>query len=112
MVTGKTGTAARAKRRQLREKAATPEGAAPIDRAAVFDRDNGYCYVCKLKVAWELMTLDHVVPLAKGGAHTEDNLRVAHRACNSEKGTDDAEAPRKPGLRRTRRLETVRRRAS
>lgn len=110
MVTGKTGAANRAKRRRSREKAASD--GTPIDRAAIYARDNGYCWICKLHVAFELMTLDHVVALANGGKHTEDNLRVACRGCNSEKGTTDGEAPKRPGLRRSRRLETVRRRAS
>ena len=31
-------------------------------------------------------SIDHVIPLAKGGTHTWDNVRVAHRICNSIKG--------------------------
>ena len=30
-------------------------------------------------------TVDHVVPLAKGGTHTWDNVRLAHMICNSLK---------------------------
>lgn len=30
-------------------------------------------------------SIDHVVPLAKGGKHSWDNVRVAHRICNSMK---------------------------
>jgi 5-methylcytosine-specific restriction endonuclease McrA len=29
---------------------------------------------------------DHVVPLTKGGSNTPDNVRLAHRGCNSSKG--------------------------
>lgn len=29
---------------------------------------------------------DHIIPLAKGGTHTWDNMQVAHIICNSEKG--------------------------
>jgi 5-methylcytosine-specific restriction endonuclease McrA len=32
------------------------------------------------------ITLDHVIPLTRGGAHTASNLRVACRSCNSSKG--------------------------
>ena len=31
-------------------------------------------------------SIDHVIPLARGGTHTWDNVRVAHRICNSIKG--------------------------
>ena len=31
-------------------------------------------------------TLDHIVPLAKGGGHVWANVQVAHAICNSEKG--------------------------
>lgn len=30
-------------------------------------------------------TLDHIIPLAKGGSHTWDNVQVAHAICNSKK---------------------------
>lgn len=30
-------------------------------------------------------TLDHIVPLSKGGGHTWDNVQVAHAICNSRK---------------------------
>ena len=31
-------------------------------------------------------TLDHVIPLAKGGAHARANVRCAHLICNLRKG--------------------------
>ena len=31
-------------------------------------------------------TLDHIVPMAKGGGHVWANVQVAHAICNSEKG--------------------------
>lgn len=35
------------------------------------------------------MTLDHIVPLSRGGPHTLANSQLAHRSCNSRKGTRD-----------------------
>jgi 5-methylcytosine-specific restriction endonuclease McrA len=32
------------------------------------------------------MTLDHLIPLSKGGNHTSDNLALAHGRCNSRRG--------------------------
>lgn len=31
-------------------------------------------------------SIDHIVPMSKGGGHTWDNVQVAHIICNSEKG--------------------------
>jgi 5-methylcytosine-specific restriction endonuclease McrA len=30
-------------------------------------------------------TVDHIIPLAKGGTHTWDNVQLAHWSCNSDK---------------------------
>ncbi len=40
------------------------------------------CFYCREKTK---LTLDHVVPLAKGGAHSIGNLVMACRSCNSSK---------------------------
>lgn len=31
-------------------------------------------------------TVDHIIPLSKGGTHTWDNVQLAHMCCNSGKG--------------------------
>lgn len=31
-------------------------------------------------------TIDHIIPMSKGGGHTWDNVQVAHAICNSKKG--------------------------
>ena len=56
-----------------------------IDRAAIIARDKGKCYLCgKEPKGWHL-TLDHMVPLSRGGDHTPENLRVCCRKCNNAK---------------------------
>lgn len=57
-----------------------------VDRYLVFERDNYTCYLCCKVVKKGDESLDHVVPLTRGGTHTYDNLRLAHRSCNSRKG--------------------------
>ena len=70
-----------------------------IDIRRVYEKDNGICYLCKCKVdvndyktdgetfirGANYPSIDHVVPLAKGGKHSWDNVRLAHRKCNWEK---------------------------
>ena len=30
-------------------------------------------------------TIDHIIPMSKGGGHTWDNVQIAHAICNSRK---------------------------
>lgn len=64
----------------------------PIDSADVFERDGWRCGVCGGDVDPLLRhpdplsaSLDHVVPLSRGGTHTLDNVRCAHLRCNVRK---------------------------
>jgi len=66
----------------------------------LFRRDAGVCHICGGKCNAEDFTvidgtfiagdwypsIDHVVPLIKGGIHSWDNVKLAHRRCNSRKG--------------------------
>lgn len=52
---------------------------------AVIDACDGTCSYCLKK--FDKLTLDHVVPLSRGGSHTYDNLVGACLACNLAKGT-------------------------
>jgi hypothetical protein len=47
-----------------------------------FNRSCAYCLSSS-----EEMTMDHMVPLSRGGTHTADNVVPACRFCNSRKGT-------------------------
>ena len=58
-----------------------------IERKTIILRDGQCCYLCGVELSIHEVTLDHVVALANGGSHTEDNLRVACRECNSRKGS-------------------------
>ena len=42
------------------------------------------CYYCN---STEHLTIDHLVPLSRGGSNTPDNIVPACKACNSRKGT-------------------------
>lgn len=61
-------------------------------RYRIHRRDKWICHICGDPVnrvatfpAPDYPTLDHVVALAAGGAHHEDNLKTAHSICNSRK---------------------------
>lgn len=70
------------------------DSAVPIDRLAILERDGYVCHLCldpiprvaESPVDPLAPTLDHVIPLARGGAHHPDNLAAAHFICNSRKG--------------------------
>ncbi|MGK5083949.1 HNH endonuclease [Bdellovibrionota bacterium FG-1] len=47
--------------------------------------NQGLCYYCGQRVESRQLTMDHVVPLARGGTSTEGNIVAACRECNREK---------------------------
>lgn len=63
---------------------------------SLYKRDGGICYLCGRPTRLEDYTerggtiicgdwypsIDHVIPLAHGGLHSWDNVRLAHRRCN------------------------------
>lgn len=57
-----------------------------IDRLSIFERDKGICHICGKNVDPNYWDLDHVIPLSKGGAHTQFNVAVSHPFCNRSKG--------------------------
>ena len=56
-----------------------------VDATAIYARDGGRCHVCGKKVKRARVSLDHLLPLSKGGAHAPWNVRLAHRHCNSQR---------------------------
>lgn len=45
----------------------------------------GECYYCHCKVPPQELTMDHIVPLARGGQSTRGNVAPACKSCNSRK---------------------------
>jgi len=66
----------RAKARELRKSAWWKSRIAP-----------GTCHYCGRRVGAAALTLDHIVPLARGGRSTRGNCVPACRECNSAKKT-------------------------
>lgn len=66
----------------------------------LFRMSGGVCYLCGGACDWNAKiiingrpyakakypSIDHVIPLSKGGEHSWNNVRLAHLGCNSSKG--------------------------
>lgn len=54
-------------------------------RKRIWERGGGLCYLCGDPVTFDEFTIDHVIPLSKGGSNLDSNKRPAHYACNQAK---------------------------
>ncbi|KAL3824629.1 hypothetical protein ACJIZ3_020658 [Penstemon smallii] len=59
-----------------------------LSRKNIFHRDNFTCQYCS---SIENLTIDHVLPIARGGKWTWENLVAACAKCNSKKGQKTVE---------------------
>lgn len=64
-----------------------------VDRGAIFERDGGMCQICKKPVRLDREfphplspSLDHILPISKGGTHEPRNVQLTHWICNHRKG--------------------------
>lgn len=55
-------------------------------REELYENSGGICGICGKKVSKYTYTIDHVIPLSRGGTNNPDNLRVVHCDCNKLKG--------------------------
>lgn len=67
-----------------------------LSRQNIFLRDSHTCQYCRAKFSEKRLTIDHVVPLSKGGRHEWTNVVTACSSCNNKKGD---KSPEKSGLR-------------
>lgn len=63
-----------------------------VNKQNVFRRDRWVCGICRKKVDRRLsyphprsVSLDHVIPLSRGGEHSYVNVQCSHLVCNLEK---------------------------
>jgi 5-methylcytosine-specific restriction endonuclease McrA len=76
-----------------------------ISLERLIDRDNGICQLCGEPIDKDdyyydeennfitgnkYPSIDHIIPVIKGGTHTWDNVQLAHRHCNSIKSGQSA----------------------
>lgn len=85
---------------QIKRRHRLARGATNISPRRVYERDDRMCALCHRATdhprVWKdwmvnkrwlpnAPTVDHIIPLAKGGTHTWDNVQLAHWSCNSTK---------------------------
>ena len=94
----KANNATHEHRRRARIEAAMVDRDITVD--GLFKRDGGICHLCGGRCDYEdfvvvngtticgdwYPSIDHVIPLSKGGEHSWSNVKLAHRICNSIKG--------------------------
>jgi 5-methylcytosine-specific restriction endonuclease McrA len=56
-------------------------------RNEIYLRDNKKCYICETLLGAKDFELDHLVPVARGGDNSPENLAVCCTFCNRSKGT-------------------------
>ncbi len=64
-----------------------------IDALTLFTLYGWHCFICNEPIDrerrtpdWRAATIEHVVPISRGGTHTWDNVVPAHLRCNEMKG--------------------------
>jgi 5-methylcytosine-specific restriction endonuclease McrA len=65
-------------------------GGSDLNVAQIADRDGHTCGICGGPVDMHVPglfgpSIDHVVPVSRGGSNEADNLQLAHRICNIRK---------------------------
>jgi 5-methylcytosine-specific restriction endonuclease McrA len=62
-----------------------------LQRYKIFEANQGFCHLCQLVIQigekWEV---EHIIPLAMGGADEGANLAPAHKHCHAPKTVKDA----------------------
>jgi hypothetical protein len=76
--------------RRVRMKNAFVES---VDYLTVFEKNNWICQLCNRPVSKlrdkrlvDSASLDHIIPISKGGEHSYANTQLAHLSCNLIKG--------------------------
>lgn len=52
----------------------------------VYRRSGGTCEICGKPISRFQYSIDHIIPLSRGGTNNIDNLRAVHPSCNKLKG--------------------------
>lgn len=78
-----------------------------FSRANIYARDHHTCQYCGAKCPTEDLTFDHVIPAAKGGIKSWENIVTCCFRCNHRKGGRTPEEARMRLIRKPREPEWV-----
>lgn len=51
-------------------------------RVQIYNKNQGRCAICGRFIPFDEFTVDHIIPLAKGGTNSDNNLQCACKTCN------------------------------
>jgi len=71
-----------------------------FSRENVYLRDNYECQYCGLKFSIKDLTLDHVIPVSRGGPKDWKNIVTCCRLCNQKKGNRTPQEAHMPLLKK------------
>lgn len=78
-----------------------------VSKPKIIEEHGPLCYICGIETTWythyqedneeaqksprpdDSLTIDHVVPISKGGTNDPANLRICCTKCNNLKGSTD-----------------------
>ena len=83
-------------RRRARKRSAPRNDLTAAQWRAIKEHYNHSCVYCGRKM--QRLTIDHIVPLSKGGSHTLQNVVPACQSCNSRKNSGPVLKPVQPLL--------------
>ena len=79
-------------KRRMRLRSALVE---VFDRSEIFERDAWVCQLCMeltdRSAIWPdplMPSLDHIIPVSRGGKHSRANAQTSHLGCNIRKGAN------------------------
>lgn len=81
------------KKRIIKRRQLMKVGRIAYNRFQIFERDDFQCWICGRPVLIlvdrndpEKATIDHVIPVSKGGVDAPSNVKCCHRSCNEFRG--------------------------
>ena len=94
----------------IQRRIRTSEDDQDFKRIEIYERDGWICQLCKKAVNPKLTfphpacaSLDHVIPLSRGGGHKTTNVQLAHLRCNTSRGNKVLNlSPRPPLIRKNK----------
>lgn len=89
----------------------TSEEIQDFKRSDIYERDGWKCQLCGKAVNPKLSfpnpacaSLDHVIPLSRGGSHKTTNVQLAHLRCNTARGNKVPNLSPRPPLVRKQKI--------